>query len=156
MACAQRISTRSTRKCWHLSTSGNYKSMIKQYWKDPTAENRGPPEPLKMPCPRRPWSPFACHSPCGRNRKASRRRARFQVEIPRKRICKAALDAASPASGAGQTRCRQTRLSAVRGSILARSYREFFGPDPQAVKTIVQRESRHWMHSMNGRSPFRP
>jgi hypothetical protein len=26
----------------------------------------------------------------------------------------------------------------------------------QAVKTIVQRESRHWMHSMNGRPPFRP
>jgi hypothetical protein len=31
----------------------------------------------------------------------------------------------------------------------------FFGPDPQAVKTIVQRESRHWIHSMNGRvRPF--
>jgi hypothetical protein len=23
----------------------------------------------------------------------------------------------------------------------------FFGPDPQAVQTIVQRESRHWIHS---------
>ena len=30
-----------------------------------------------------------------------------------------------------------------------------FGPDPQGVKTIVQREFRHWMHSMNGRPPFR-
>ena len=24
------------------------------------------------------------------------------------------------------------------------------------IKTIVQRKSRHWMHSMNGRPPFRP
>src|ERR1700676_962845 len=53
----------------------------------------------------------------------------------------------SPASGAGQTRCRQTRLSAACASILAQVIPRVFGPDPQAVKTIVQRESRHWIHS---------
>jgi hypothetical protein len=42
------------------------------------------------------------------------------------------------------------------GSMLARSYRDFSGSDPQAVKTIVQRESRHGMHSMNRCPPFRP
>jgi hypothetical protein len=29
-------------------------------------------------------------------------------------------------------------------------------PHPQGVKTIVQRESRHWMRTINGRPPFRP
>jgi hypothetical protein len=34
---------------------------------------------------------------------------------------------------------------------LARSYRGF-----RPVKTIIQRESRHWMHSMKGHLPLRP
>ena len=42
------------------------------------------------------------------------------------------------------------------GSILAKSLPRFFGPHPQGVKTIVRRESRHSMHTINGRPPFRP
>ena len=56
---------------------------------------------------------------------------------------------------AGRRR-RQTRLI-IRsrlhsGQVIPR----FLGPEPQGIKTIVQRESRHWMHTMNGRPPFRP
>ena len=39
--------------------------------------------------------------------------------------------------------------------VLGGFYRYAVGRGPQAVKRIVQRESRHWMHSMNGLPPFR-
>ena len=48
---------------------------------------------------------------------------------------------------AGRRR-RQTRLISRSRLHSGQVIPRFFGP----VKTIVQRESRHWMHTMNGRS----